>query len=72
MPGSSYSGLAQPSRGEPVDTVRECLEAVPANIALPVLDTGERITLSVLVLLDGTDAQAAEQIFAKLQPRTSR
>ena len=65
MPGSSYSGVAQPSRGEPVDTVRECLEAVPENVALPVLDTGERVTLSVLVLLDGTDATAAQQIFSK-------
>ena len=31
--GSSYSGVAQPSRGEPVDTVRECLEAIPGRMS---------------------------------------
>ena len=64
-PGSSYSGVAQPSRGEPVDTVRECLEAVPENVALPVLDSGERVELSVMLLLDGTDAAAAQAIMAR-------
>lgn len=63
--GSSYSGVAQPSRGEPVDTVRECLEAVPENVSVPVLDGGERVELSVMLLLDGTDAAAAQAIMAK-------
>jgi hypothetical protein len=65
LPGSSYSGVAQPSRGEPVDVVTECLELVPENVAVPVVDTGERVELSVMLLLDGTDAAAAAAIMAK-------
>lgn len=66
LPGSSYSGVAQPSRGEPVDVVTECLELIPENIGgLPVLDTGERVELSVMLLLDGTDATAAKAIMAR-------
>ena len=64
-PGSSYSGVAQPTRKQPVDTVRECLELVPENVAVPVLDSGQMVELSVLLLLDGTDAAAAEQIMAR-------
>lgn len=65
LPGSSYSGLVQPSRGEPVDEVTECLEVVPENIGLPAIDGGERVELSVMLLLDGTDAAAAQAIMAK-------
>jgi Metallo-peptidase family M12B Reprolysin-like len=64
-PGSSYSGVAQPVRKQPVDTVRECLEAVPENIQLPVLDAGQKIDLTIMLLLDGTDAAAAQQLIAR-------
>lgn len=64
-PGSSYSGVAQPVRGEPVDTVRECLELVPENVSVPVLDTGQPVELSVMLLLDGTDATVAQQMIAR-------
>ena len=63
--GSSYSGVAQPSRGEPVDTVRECLEAVPENVAVPIVDTNQRVELSVMLLLDGTEAAVAQQLMAR-------
>lgn len=65
MPGSSYSAVAQPVRGQPVDTVRECLELVPENVQVPLLDTGERVELSVMLLLDGTDAAVASAIMQK-------
>jgi hypothetical protein len=64
-PGSSYSAVAQAVRKQPVDTVRECLEAVPENIQLPVLDTGQVIELSVMLLLDGTTAEAAQQLMTR-------
>ena len=64
-PGSSYSAVAQAVRKQPVDTVRECLEVVPENIQLPVLDSGQVIELSVMLLLDGTDAAAAAQLMAR-------
>ncbi|HVE70347.1 MAG TPA: zinc-dependent metalloprotease family protein [Thermoanaerobaculia bacterium] len=63
--GSSYSGVAQPTRRQPVDVVTECLEVIPENIALPIGDTGQAVDLSVLLLLDGTDAAAAQQLMAK-------
>lgn len=64
-PGSSYSGVAQPTRKQPVDIVRECLELVPENVAVPVVDSGQPVELSVLLLLDGTDAAVAQQIMAR-------
>lgn len=63
--GSTYSGVAQATRNQPVDTVRECLELVPENVAVPVVDSGEMIELSVMLLLDGTDAAVAEQLMAR-------
>lgn len=63
--GSTYSGVAQPARKQPVDTVRECLELVPENVAVPVLDSGQAVELSVLMLLDGTDAAVAQQVMAR-------
>ena len=65
--GSSYNGIATPTKEVPVDPNPEtdCLEAVPASIGLPVIDTGDRIELSVMLLLDGTDAAVAQQIIAK-------
>lgn len=64
-PGSSYSGVAQATRKQPVDAVRECLEAVPEEVMLPVLDSGQMVELSVLLLLDGTDAAVAKQVMAR-------
>ena len=63
--GSSYNGVAQATRKQPVDTVRECLELIPENIQLPVLDSGQRVELSVLLLLDGTSATVAQQVMAR-------
>jgi hypothetical protein len=63
--GSSYSGLAEPTRKQPVDTVRECLEAIPENIALPVADTGQIVDLSVYLLLDGTNSDVARRLMAR-------
>ena len=64
-PGSSYSGVAQATRRQPVDTVRECLEAVPENVAVPVLDSGQMVELSVMLLLDGTSAEVAQRLIAR-------
>ena len=66
-PGSSYKGVAMATKEVPVDPDPEtdCLEAVPENVALPVLDTGERVELSVMLLLDGTDAAVAQQVMAR-------
>lgn len=64
-PGSSYSGVAQATRKQPVDTVRECLELIPENVGSTLLDGGERVELSVLLLLDGTDAAVAQQLMAR-------
>ena len=63
--GSSYNGIAQPTRGEAADVVRECFEAVPENIQIPALDSGQVIDLSVMLLLDGTDPIVAQQLMAE-------
>ncbi len=63
--GSTYSGVAQATRNQAVDVVSECLEPIPAAISLPVLDTGQRVELSVMMLLDGTDAAVAQQLIAR-------
>jgi hypothetical protein len=63
--GSSYSGVAQATRRQPVDVARECMELIPQDVALPTLDSGQRIELSVLLLLDGTDAAVAQQVMAR-------
>jgi Metallo-peptidase family M12 len=65
LPGSSYSALAQPERGQPVDVVTECLELIPENIGSVIIDGGQMVDLSVMMLLDGTDATVAQQLFAK-------
>lgn len=64
-PGSSYTGVAQPVRRQPVDTVRECLELVPEAVAVPVIDGGQRVELSVMLLLDGTDATIAQPLMTR-------
>lgn len=60
--GSTYSGVAQPVRGQPVDVERECLEAIPENVGV---DVGQEVELSVMLLLDGTDAAVAQQVMAR-------
>lgn len=65
LPGSTYSALAQPERGQPVDVVTECLELIPENIGSPIIDGGQVVDLSVMMLLDGTDAAVAEQLMAR-------
>jgi hypothetical protein len=64
-PGSTYSGVAQPVRRQPVDVVRECLELVPEAVAVPIIDDGQRVELSVMLLLDGTDAAVAQQMMIR-------
>lgn len=63
--GSSYNGVAQATKKQPVDTVRECLELVPENIQLPILDSGQKVELAVYLLLDGTSATVAQQVMAR-------
>jgi hypothetical protein len=60
--GSQYSGVAQPVRGQAIDVVRECLEAVPENVSV---DLGQEVELSVMLLLDGTDAAVAQQVMER-------
>jgi hypothetical protein len=62
LPGSSYSAVAQAERAQPVDVVTECLELIPENIGLPIIDGGQTVDLSVMMLLEGTDATVAEQL----------
>src|SRR6185503_7606278 len=65
---SSYKGLAMPTKEVPVDPDPEtdCDEFVPASVSIPgTLDAGERVELSVLLLLDGTDAAVAQQVMAR-------
>jgi hypothetical protein len=66
-PGSTYSGVAVKTREEAFDGAEnDCLEAVPENIGLPgVTDAGQRVELSVMLLLDGTDSTVAQQQMAK-------
>ena len=64
-PGSTYSGVAQPAQQQPVDVVRECLELVPDSIAVPIADDGQQVELSVMLLLDGTEAAVAQQLMVR-------
>jgi hypothetical protein len=62
-PGSTYSGVAMRTREQPVDVEEnDCLEAVPGAVGV---DVGQPVELSVLLLLDGTDASVAQQIMAR-------
>ncbi|MBI2212222.1 MAG: hypothetical protein HYU52_01130 [Acidobacteria bacterium] len=65
VPGSSYSGVVQATRRQPVDVVTECLELIPENIGSTILDGGQRVELSLMLLLDGTDAAVAQQLVAR-------
>ena len=60
--GSQYSGVVQPVRGQAFDVVRECLEAVPEHASV---DLGQEVELSVMLLLDGTDAAVAQQVMER-------
>jgi hypothetical protein len=66
-PGSTYRGVAMRTREQAVDADgADCLEAVPSDIGLPgVTDAGQTIELSVMLLLDGTDATVAGQLMAR-------
>lgn len=62
--GSRYTGVAMKTREQMVDVeTNDCLELVPE--AFTVIDTGQRVELSVMLLLDGTDSAVAEQIMAR-------
>jgi hypothetical protein len=61
-----YRGIAMQTREQAFDTEQDCLEAIPDTIGmLGVTDVGQTIELSVLLLLDGTDATAAAQLIAR-------
>lgn len=66
-PGSTYRGVAMKTREQAVDADEaDCLEAVPSDVGLPgVTDAGQSIELSVMLLLDGTDATVAAQQMAR-------
>lgn len=65
-PGSTYTGVAEATREQAVDVnTNDCLEVVPSDVSVPVLDSGQRVELSVMLLLDSTDAEVAEQIMAR-------
>lgn len=65
-PGSRYRGIAMKTREQAFDTEQDCLEAIPDVIGIPgITDGGQTIELSVMLLLDGTDATAAAQLMAR-------
>lgn len=66
-PGSTYRGVAMRTREQAVEADEvDCLEAIPAKISIPgILDNGQPIELSVMLLLDGTDAAAADQVMVR-------
>ena len=61
--GSTYSGVAMPTREPVIDTsVQDCDEFVPAAAGLDIV---QPIELSVMLLLDGTDRAVAEQLMQR-------
>lgn len=63
--GARYDGTAtmHSGSGDPVDTEQDCDEFVPAAAGVSgVTDDGDRVSLDVLVLLDGVDQDAAEAL----------
>jgi hypothetical protein len=61
--GSTYHGVAMRTREPVIDTtVQDCNEFVPAAASL---DLGQPIDLTVMLLLDGTDAAVAKQLMAR-------
>lgn len=64
--GSSYRGVATRTTEQPFDNPpQDCDEFVPENVNVPVLDSGQKIELSVHLLLDGTDEARAREIMAR-------
>jgi len=65
--GSTYRGVAMRTQEQPVDADEaDCLEAVPEKVGLGgITDAGQSIELSVMLLLDGTDAAVAQQVMAR-------
>ncbi|MBW3563611.1 MAG: hypothetical protein KY459_02690 [Acidobacteria bacterium] len=62
--GSRYSGVAMKTREQMIDVENnDCLELVPDTLS--VVDTGQVVELSVMLLLDGTDSAVAEEIMAR-------
>lgn len=65
-PGSSYTGVAARTRDQVFDLeTEECLELIPESVGLPVLDAGQRVELSIMLLLDSTDAAVAQAVMAR-------
>jgi len=66
-PGSTYRGVAMQTREQAADADQaDCLEAVPEEISIAgILDDGQTIKLTVMLLLDGTDAAVAEEVMAR-------
>lgn len=61
--GSTYHGVAMPTREPVMDTtIQDCNEFMPAAAGL---DVGQPIELSVLFLLDGTDEAVANQLMTR-------
>jgi hypothetical protein len=66
-PGSTYQGLADRTRDDPVDPEpEECLEPVPDSASVSgVTDDGATVSLETVVLLDGVRRERANEIIAK-------
>lgn len=66
-PGSTYDGVAMRTREQAFDLEQgDCLQPVPSAISIAdLLDDGQRIELSVLLLLDNTDPAVAERVMAR-------
>lgn len=65
--GSTYHGVAMRTREQAVDADEaDCLEAIPEQVSIAgILDEGQIIELSVMLLLDGTDAAVAGEVMAR-------
>lgn len=66
-PGSSYSGVAMKTKEMAFEVSnQDCLELVPEDASISgVLDSGQRVELSVLLLLDGTDETVAANLMKR-------
>jgi hypothetical protein len=65
--GSRYTGVAMRTREQALDIEQgDCLELIPEALSVPgLLDDGRTIELTVMLLLDGTDAAVATEQMAK-------
>ena len=65
-PNASYSAVAKEVTGQAFDDEADCTEAVPSAAGTSgVTDAGQRIELSVELLLDGTDPVRAAEVMTK-------